>query len=277
MISYAQNREDVLLNRVFRNEPHGFYVDVGAGHPVLDSVTRWFSDQGWRGINIEPRQDMFHLLARQRPRDLNLNIGVSDRSGILRFYHIELPEIQGGDGGGLSTLDSAIAEQYRRQGRSIIELPIAVESLTEVCDEHRVGEISFLKIDVEGHERQVIEGLNLSRFRPRIVVVEATLPQTTLPCHAVWEPSLLRADYLYATFDGLNRYYVRSEDRALVELLQVPVNVLDDYVPHQVIELQKEVKHLRRKLKKVRSRHFGNRTANVLRGAASWLRARRAG
>ena len=39
MISYAQNFEDVLLARAFRNRDRGFYIDVGAWHPVFDSVT----------------------------------------------------------------------------------------------------------------------------------------------------------------------------------------------------------------------------------------------
>ena len=56
MVSYAQNHEDVLLRRVFPDEPNGFYIDVGANDPVRDSVTKHFYDRGWHGINIEPAE-----------------------------------------------------------------------------------------------------------------------------------------------------------------------------------------------------------------------------
>ena len=72
IISYAQNGEDIILNRVFMGEKNGFYIDVGAGKPNDDSVTKVFYDLGWRGINIEPHPENFHLLDKERKRDINL-------------------------------------------------------------------------------------------------------------------------------------------------------------------------------------------------------------
>jgi hypothetical protein len=63
MISYAQNFEDVMLERALAEIENGFYVDVGAWHPDLDSVTRHFFGRGWRGVNIENVFDHF-LVAR---------------------------------------------------------------------------------------------------------------------------------------------------------------------------------------------------------------------
>lgn len=276
MISYAQNREDVLLQRVFRDAPCGFYVDVGAGHPDVDSVTRWFSDQRWRGINIEPRADMHGLLARRRPRDVNLNVAIADEPGQLVFYNIEVPGTEG-DRGGLSTLDPALADQHRRAGNVVTESTVAVETLSRILDKYKVDQVTFLKIDVEGFERQAIMSLDWRRVRPRVVVVEATLPQTTIASHADWEPLLLAADYLYATFDGLNRYYVRSEDQALVERLRVPVNVLDDYVPSLVVELQREIARHKYVHHSTVYERMNLRATRVLRIAARCCRLRKAG
>src|SRR5262245_12016004 len=86
MVSYAQNAEDVLLRRAFAGQPTGFYIDVGAGDPVADSVTKHFSLCGWRGINIEPFPGLFERLQADRPRDVNLNGGLSDRNGTRTFY-----------------------------------------------------------------------------------------------------------------------------------------------------------------------------------------------
>ena len=52
MVSYAQNFEDVMLARLFAGRKAGFYVDVGAADPINLSVTKWFYEQGWNGINI---------------------------------------------------------------------------------------------------------------------------------------------------------------------------------------------------------------------------------
>src|SRR5579863_744930 len=75
LVSYAQNGEDVLLGRAFGWQTDGFYIDVGANHPVNDSVTKAFYDRGWRGINIEPGR-VFEKLAAMRPRDVNLPIAL---------------------------------------------------------------------------------------------------------------------------------------------------------------------------------------------------------
>ena len=47
MISYAQNFEDVILQRVFHACDQGRYVDIGGYDPTIDSVTKHFYDRGW--------------------------------------------------------------------------------------------------------------------------------------------------------------------------------------------------------------------------------------
>src|SRR5687767_2416808 len=98
-ISYAQNCEDVMLYRALREVEHGFYVDVGANSPEVDSVTRAFYERGWRGINIEPMTVCHEQLAAARPRDINLPIALGETSGAICFHDIP--------GTGLSTIDPA--------------------------------------------------------------------------------------------------------------------------------------------------------------------------
>jgi FkbM family methyltransferase len=100
-ISFAQNQEDLLLDRAL-GKPNGFYVDVGANDPEIDSVTKLFYDRGWRGINIEPNPVPFRRLAARRPRDINLNVGASNTAGELTFYTV--PE-----GDGWSTFNQVFA------------------------------------------------------------------------------------------------------------------------------------------------------------------------
>ena len=85
MISYAQNFEDVVLNRVFHDVPVGRYIDVGAYDPVQDSVTKHFYDRGWSGVNVEPVQRFHAAFEKQRPRDWNLNVVLGQSPGVVEF------------------------------------------------------------------------------------------------------------------------------------------------------------------------------------------------
>ncbi|HTJ74439.1 MAG TPA: FkbM family methyltransferase [Acidimicrobiales bacterium] len=226
MISYAQNREDVVLDRLFPRGADGFYIDIGAYDPTYNSVTRHFYDLGWHGINVEPSSAPFERLSAMRPRDVNVNAGVADREGELAFY--ESPPDSG-----WSTFDEQQAKTHIEAGIPLVRRTAPVTTLARLCEDHVRTTIDFLSVDVEGYEGQVLRGADWSRWRPRVVVVEATRPGTTVPTHEAWEHVLLDADYLFAAFDGLNRYYVRSEDAVLVDPLRVPANVLDEFVPYE--------------------------------------------
>ncbi len=227
MTSYAQNREDVLLDRLFPRGLKGFYIDVGANDPVENSVTKHFYDLGWHGINVEPAAIPFGRLQELRPRDVNLNIGISDHEGTLTLHEFP-PGISG-----VSTFSGEQAEWHRERGHEFEKRDVPVTTLAKICAEHVEGDIDFLSVDVEGHEREALEGADWSRWRPRVVVVEATEPATTNPTHDGWEHVLLEADYVFAAFDGLNRYYVRREDGHLAAGLATPVNVTDRFVPYE--------------------------------------------
>ena len=76
----------MILYCALKDVDKGFYVDVGANDPTVDSVTKFFYDRGWHGINIEPLPDKCALLAEKRPRDINLCIGLSSERGKLDMF-----------------------------------------------------------------------------------------------------------------------------------------------------------------------------------------------
>lgn len=233
-ISYAQNREDVLLNRLFIDQADGRYIDIGAYDPTLCSITRHFYDKGWSGINVEPDPSSFERLERGRPRDINVNMGISDHTGTLTFYRFP-SEVSG-----LCTFCKTEAELRSEQGHPFVEQQVQVTSLAALCETYVHSAIDFLTIDVEGHEQAVISGADWKRYRPRVIVVESTRPTTTTPSHGSWEGILVKNAYLYATFDGLNRFYVAEEHREDIGKLQIPPNVFDDFLPYDLILRQTE-------------------------------------
>jgi FkbM family methyltransferase len=222
-ISYAQNFEDVMLWRALKHVESGFYIDVGAAHPDDYSVTRAFYDRGWRGINIEPTSRVIRLTG-ARPRDINLHMAVGCIPGEVTIFVVEGNK-------DISTVDPAIAEGHRAAGWAVREERVPVATLGDICRAHVEVDIHFLKIDAEGAERDVLLGADFKRFRPWVVVIEATAPNSQTPTHTVWEDLLTIANYRFAWFDGLNRFYIAGEHwEQLSSALAVPPNVFDDFI-----------------------------------------------
>ena len=88
-IVYAQNGEDILLNRFFAGMWNGFYIDVGASDPVVYSVTKFFTTRGWRGINIDANPDALPRFDTHRPRDINLNAAVGDEGPPRSYFKFD--------------------------------------------------------------------------------------------------------------------------------------------------------------------------------------------
>src|SRR4051794_17115757 len=145
-VTYAQNFEDLMLYRALKAETSGFYIDVGAAEPDSHSVTKAFYERGWSGVNVEPNPWFFGRLQKARPRDVNLQLAVSDSSGSATFYFV-------GENTGLSTLERPLADWHRSQGQTITEAEITTTTLTRICEDHAEDRtIHFLKLDVGGAE-----------------------------------------------------------------------------------------------------------------------------
>jgi FkbM family methyltransferase len=222
MISYAQNAEDVVLARPFIGRTDGFYVDLGAGDPTDCSVTRHFYELGWRGINVEPDPTLYRRLCKDRPRDVNLNVAVSDHEGTTSLY-VAPPSLPG-----TSSLHPELLDPLP-SNEGFQPLEVELLPLHQILDLHAPGPIDFLKVDVEGHEEFVILSGDWTRHSPRVVVVEATVPHTPIRAAITWERVLQDAGYVCTLFDGLNRFYAKSDDGAAVEALSAPANIFDDF------------------------------------------------
>ena len=200
ILSYCslEEMEDVILYHVLKNETEIFYIDVGSNDPVNNSVTKWLYDRkNANGINIEPQRDLWELCCKERPRDINLCTGVGEKEGIETLYLQE--------GGSTLCSDNVILENPDK-------VQIEIRTIAGICEEY-VGKkkISFLKIDVEGYEKQVLLGTDLNKYRPNIIVIESTVPRTMEPTYSGWEYILTEQGYHYIYSKGVNRYYVSDE------------------------------------------------------------------
>ncbi len=230
-VSYAQNLEDVVLSRLLVLVPQGRFIDVGAGHPQLENVTYSLYLHGWRGINVEPMAREVTLLREMRPLDETVQAAVGAEPGMITLYEAPL------DNRGATTGTVSQVERYAAAGAVFQPFESPVVTLSSLLGRFDPGSVHLVKIDVEGMETSVLLGAALEDHQPWVLVIEATEPNSTISSHERWEQIVLDAGYRCVLFDGLNRFYVRSDLDDVCRLLALPANVLDNYISSSAVEL----------------------------------------
>ncbi len=155
-------RESVLTRQFFGNGHKGYFVEVGANHPQIGSQTWQFEQAGWHGILVEPQQDLAEDLRRERKaRVFAVACSSPENAGSLLPFYVA---------GWLSALDrDRMAPGAKPE--AVIQVPIA--TLDAILAEAAApAPIDFLSIDVEGHEIEVLEGFDFTRWRPRLILLE---------------------------------------------------------------------------------------------------------
>lgn len=167
-ISFAQEGEDLLLDRLLEGRQNGFYVDVGAHHPTRFSNTYRLYRRGWRGINIDAAPGSMKAFNRRRPRDINLEIAVGE-PGERMLYLFDDPA--------LNSMDQELSEERdeKTQYRLVGTKEVAVRPLREILAEHvpaDVDSVDLMSVDVEGLDLEVLQSNDWSRFRPSLLLME---------------------------------------------------------------------------------------------------------
>ncbi|HLT86767.1 MAG TPA: FkbM family methyltransferase [Sphingobacterium sp.] len=170
--SYSQEGEDMVLLGFYEGQKKykGFYVDVGAHHPYRFSNTLAFYKRGWKGINIEPNPEAMKWFSWFRRRDINLNLGIAENNGTLRYYCFNEPALNG--------FSPEISEERDGTARySIVKtIDVPVRRLDTILDQYLEDntEIDFFSVDAEGFDLAVLQSNNWDKYRPRYILVEDT-------------------------------------------------------------------------------------------------------
>lgn len=165
----SQEGEDILIKRLLKwhYNQSGTFVDIGAHHPVRFSNTYHYYLKGWRGINVDPRPGFKNMFDKVRPGDTNLECGVANQNGELIYYEFKEPAFN------TFCKDSIIYAKTRTD--LINESVIPVQPLSQILNENLTNsdDVTFMNIDVEGLEVDVLKSSDWQRFRPKIVCIEA--------------------------------------------------------------------------------------------------------
>jgi FkbM family methyltransferase len=165
--SWSQEGEDILLDRIFGSKKNGFYVDVGAHHPMRFSNTYFFYRKGWKGINIDAMPGSMKEFEKYRRRDINLELGVAQQESILDYYIFNEPA--------LNTFSVKVTQKHKSNKNYYVKkiIKIKVKPLREILDYHlKNRKIDFLNVDVEGFDLNVLQSNDWSKYRPRFVLAE---------------------------------------------------------------------------------------------------------
>lgn len=166
--SFSQEGEDLILLSLFdQNLKPGFYVDIGAHHPFRYSNTMIFYLNGWRGINIDATPGSMELFKLVRPRDINIESAISEKEELLDFYQFNDSALNG--------FSSKLSQSRISERHYIVNtIQLKTKSINSILEEYLEGhEISFLTIDVEGFDLQILKTIDFNRFSPKYILAES--------------------------------------------------------------------------------------------------------
>ena len=163
--SYAMDGEDIAIDQFNRNKNKGFYVDVGAHHPIQRNNTNLLFNRGWKGINIDTNEFSIDLFNYLRPNDINLHTAIADKEGeISYFYQKKFSQ--------LNTTNRKIANEHFNG--KFFEKKVKCQTIQNILDRsiYKNKKIDLLNIDIEGAETQVLKTLNFDIYKPSLICVE---------------------------------------------------------------------------------------------------------
>ena len=162
--SYSFNGVDLLVDYIFKSKKNGFYLDIGAQHPVSNNNTYLLFKKGWNGINIDLDEKNINLFKLARPKDVNLNFAISDseKEVDLFYYHDSSP---------INTLSKNVSDFQAAKVSKIKKIKTKI--LNNVLEDLSFkNHIDYMNIDVEGHEIQVLKGFDISKYKPSVISIE---------------------------------------------------------------------------------------------------------
>lgn len=166
-VSYSSFGEEILVNRIFKNKKDGFFVDVGAFNPVVGSLTKTLYDKGWKGINLDFSETNINLFKIFRKRDISVQTGVSDKNIVKKSFTFD-------PSSGTNTLNEKYAQGWAKKFYKNYEIKnVKCKTLNSILEENNIiKNFDYLNIDVEAHDYEVLRGIDLNLFKPKLITCE---------------------------------------------------------------------------------------------------------
>ena len=195
-IHYGEFGEDVFINRIFKDIKIGRYVDVGCYHPFKGSLTAQLYKKGWNGINIDLSKSSIDLFNIIRKKDINLNLAISDFDGETNYY----------ENSPINQQNSLIKDNDNQK-----KIKIQCKRLSSILLENHYNSFEYLNIDVEGSEQNVINGIDLGKYRPILITIENNNLHLKDYIESEIYNILIKNNYTFINKTGVTNFFLKNE------------------------------------------------------------------
>ena len=195
-IHYGEFGEDIFINRIFKDIKIGRYVDVGCYHPFKGSLTAQLYKKGWNGINIDLSKSSIDLFNIVRKKDINLNLAISDFDGETNYY----------ENSPINQQNSLIKDNDNQK-----KIKIQCKRLSSILLENHYNNFEYLNIDVEGSEQNVINGIDLSKYRPILITIENNNLHLKDYIESEIYNILIKNNYTFINKTGVTNFFLKNE------------------------------------------------------------------
>ena len=205
--TYSQMGEDRILQSLFAQKissgSPGYFVDIGAYHPISYSNTWYFYKRGWRGLNVDARPGSKELFDRVRPGDTNVECAVSDHDGAVEFLVLAQD----------STINRLASSNDKKDAERMSRHSVSVpaKTLSSLLGDYVPPNerIDFMSIDIEGEDGAAVLSTDWNRFRPSYLLVEQNYQTIDDMAKSETAKYLLQSGYHF--FDLCRGYWPPAE------------------------------------------------------------------
>jgi FkbM family methyltransferase len=168
----ALHEMDLKLDRIIDMDG-GVFVEAG-GHDGYTQSNTYYLERfrGWRGVLVEPMPEMAAQARRNRPRSRLFQCALVAADSDVEEIEMEFGDlfstVAGRDGDSSEWVRPGLVLGWR--DHRVEAVP--ARPLSDVVEEAGLDRIDLLSLDVEGHEADVLRGLDLSRHAPAWILVE---------------------------------------------------------------------------------------------------------
>ena len=164
-LAYSHWGVDLIITKLLNSKNKGIYIDVGCHHPFLNNHSYLLYKSGWEGINIDIDYNSIDMFNFFRKSDVNIQTAVTDHKGEvdLFFYHNRAAK---------NTISKEFGSDAKEQKK------INSDTLNNIIENSKFknSKIDFVSIDVEGNEMNVLNGFDLKKYKPKLILLEFILP-----------------------------------------------------------------------------------------------------
>ncbi len=166
--SFSISNVDLIIERIFKENNKGVYVDVGCNHPIKYNNTYLLYKKGWKGLNIDLDQESINQFNKLRKRDTNIQALITEEDNEekdLFFYH---------ERSAINTISKDLANKRNNKYKEIKKIKgISLNSIIE-NSKFKDSKIDLLSIDIENYEYEALKNFNFKKYKIDVIVTEIT-------------------------------------------------------------------------------------------------------